>query len=244
MAALVALRTDHCPPDQLDAFVRPLLAESLRRREHRQPPFSTPTCSTALRYRSRRTCASPELLGERRRAGVVLELESGVVGGADDDVRSDGVEQGRSTDDRDLLRVAEVLGGRRARALPARRHVREHPRPVRARQGTAPARDPSARARCPRCGSPAARYQCVFHGSSGSSERLARRRALRRRQGHVDAECGSASAGNGGPRADHRVSEKEHFDPRSWGRAAEAAMADAVAASAGLLVSPGAPRIS
>src|SRR5262245_23323911 len=29
----VALHTDHCPPEQLDPFLRPLLEESLRRRE-------------------------------------------------------------------------------------------------------------------------------------------------------------------------------------------------------------------
>lgn len=35
----VALHTDHCPPDQLDTFLRPLLAESLRRRERSEPPL-------------------------------------------------------------------------------------------------------------------------------------------------------------------------------------------------------------
>jgi fructose/tagatose bisphosphate aldolase len=33
----------------------------------------------------------------------------------------------------------------------------------------------------------------------------------------------------------HGVREKEHFDPRSWGRAAEAVMANAIAARCELL---------
>jgi fructose-bisphosphate aldolase class II len=37
----------------------------------------------------------------------------------------------------------------------------------------------------------------------------------------------------------HGVSEKAYFDPRAWGRAAEAAMAKAVAAQCALLGSAG-----
>ena len=37
----------------------------------------------------------------------------------------------------------------------------------------------------------------------------------------------------------HDMNQKEHFDPRSWGRAAEAAMAEAVAAQCALLGSAG-----
>ena len=79
---------------------------------------------------------SSALLDECARAGVVLEVESGVVGGSEDDVSAEGVERERLyTTTEDLLRVAEVLGTGGARALPARRHVRKRARRIRARRG-------------------------------------------------------------------------------------------------------------
>ena len=36
---LIALHTDHCPPNQVDTFVRPLLEASRRRRERGEPPL-------------------------------------------------------------------------------------------------------------------------------------------------------------------------------------------------------------
>ena len=36
---LIALHTDHCPPDKLDGFPRPLLADSLERRERGGQPL-------------------------------------------------------------------------------------------------------------------------------------------------------------------------------------------------------------
>lgn len=38
-SVLVALHTDHAPPDKFDAFVRPLIAESRRRRERGAEPL-------------------------------------------------------------------------------------------------------------------------------------------------------------------------------------------------------------
>jgi len=100
------------PPNQLDAFVRPLLAESVRRRERGDPPLFNSHMfdgsSLALEENLR---ISLELLAECARAGVVLEVECGVVGGAEDDVSGEGTGRDRLyTTSEDLLRVAEVLG--------------------------------------------------------------------------------------------------------------------------------------
>ena len=52
----IALHTDHCPKDKLDAFVRPLLALSAGAGEdRRRARCSSRTCGTAPRYRWART---------------------------------------------------------------------------------------------------------------------------------------------------------------------------------------------
>jgi fructose-bisphosphate aldolase, class II len=79
---LVGLHTDHCPPDQVDAFVRPLLAESLRRRERGEPPlFNSHMFDGSSLSLEENLHNSSELLEECARADVVLEVECGIVGG-------------------------------------------------------------------------------------------------------------------------------------------------------------------
>jgi fructose-bisphosphate aldolase, class II len=239
----VALHTDHCPPDQLDTFVRPLLAESLRRREQREPPlFNSHMFDGSVLPLEENLRISSELLGECSRAGVVLEVECGVVGGAEDDVSGDAAERDRlytTTDD--LLRVADALGtGERGRYLLAATFGNVHgryapgevelrPEILRDGQGALAAAHPGAR------------FQYVFHGSSGASEtdlRDAVRYGVVKVNVDTDMQYAFTRA-----IADyvqtHDLGEKEHFDPRSWGRAAEAAMATAVTEQCALLGSAG-----
>jgi fructose-bisphosphate aldolase class II len=240
---LVALHTDHCPPDQLDSFLRPLLAESLRRRERREPPlFNSHMFDGSTLPLEENLRVSSELLAQCRRADVVLEVECGVVGGAEDDVGGEGVEHARLyTTTEDLLRVAEMLGtGERGRYLLAATfgnvhglyapgEVRLRPEILREGQGALASAHPGAR------------FQYVFHGSSGSSEkdlRDALRYGVVKVNVDTDMQYAFTRAVADHVRT-HGVSEKEHFDPRSWGRAAEASMAHAVAAQCALLGSAG-----
>jgi fructose-bisphosphate aldolase, class II len=249
---LVARHTDHCPPDQLDAFVRPLLAESVRRREHRQPPLfnSHMFDGSSLPLEENSSIAS-ELLAECARAGVVLEVECGVVGGAEDDVSSKGVEHSRLyTTTEDLLRVAAALGtGERGRYLLAATfgnvHGLEAPgsvhlRPEILREGQ----------NALGAAHPGARFQYVFHGSSGSSEQ-ALADAVRYGVVKVNVDTDMQYAFTravadhvlthyaGILKVDGGVGDKNAYDPRSWGRAAEAAMASTVAEQCALLGSAG-----
>jgi fructose-bisphosphate aldolase, class II len=239
----VALHTDHCPPGQLDTFVRPLLAESLRRREHgEQPLFNSHMFDGSSLPLEENLQISAKLLDDCSRAGVVLEVECGVVGGAEDDISGEAVERNRLyTTTHDLLRVADALGtGERGRYLLAATfgnvHGRYAPgevelRPEILREG----QDALAASH------PGARFEYVFHGSSGSSEKDLRD-AIRNGVVKVNIDTDMQYAFT---RAiaehvqTHGISQKEHFDPRSWGRAAETAMADAVAAQCALLGSAG-----
>jgi fructose-bisphosphate aldolase class II len=141
----------------------------------------------------------------------------------------------------DLLRVAEVLGtGERGRYLLAATFGNVHgrynpgdvdPRPEILRQG----QDALAAVR------PGSRFQYVFHGSSGSSEQElhdAVRYGVVKVNVDTDMQFVFTRAIADYVRA-HDVEEKEHFDPRSWGRAAEAAMAAAVTERCALLGSAG-----
>jgi fructose-bisphosphate aldolase, class II len=240
---LVALHTDHCPPNQLDAFVRPLLAESVRRRERGDSPLFNSHMfdgsSLALEENLR---ISLELLAECAPARVVLEVECGVVGGAEDDVSGEGTGRDRLyTTSEDLLRGAEVLGtGERGRYLLAATFGNVH--------GLYAAGDVELRPEILRDGQdalaaahPGARFQYVFHGSSGSSEKELRdaiRYGVVKVNVDTDMQFVFTRAIADHVRT-HGVREKEHFDPRSWGRAAEAAMANAVAARCELLDSAG-----
>jgi fructose-bisphosphate aldolase class II len=91
---------------------------------------------------------SSELLDECTRAGVVLEVECGVVGGAEDDVSGEAAERGRYL-------LAATFGNVHGCYAPGEVQLR----PEILREG----QDALAAAH------PGARFPYVFHGSSGSS---------------------------------------------------------------------------
>lgn len=248
---LVALHTDHCPPDRLDGFLRPLLADSLERRERgEQPLFHSQMFdgSTLLLEDNLRIAA--ELLDECARADVVLEVECGVVGGEEDGLRVEGAAERLYTTTQDLLRVAEVLGtGERGRYLLAATFGNVHgvyaPGNVKLRPRVlADGQKALAEAH------PGARFQYVFHGGSGSTPeeiseavsygvvkmnidsdtQYAFTRAV---AGHMFANYDSVLKVDGG------MGQKKAYDPRFWGREAEAAMATRVTATCEQLGSAG-----
>jgi fructose-bisphosphate aldolase class II len=248
----VALHTDHCPPDELEAFLRPLLADALRRMKRGEPllfnSYMFDGSSLPLEENLR---ISSELLEECTRAGVVLELECGVVGGAEDNVTGVGVEHDKLyTTTQDLLRVAEMLGtGERGRYLLAATFGNVHGAYA---PGQVKLRPEILRDGQEALGTvhPGARFQYVFHGSSGSSADELREAV---RYGVVKVNIDSdmqysftrAIANHvltryaGVLKVDGGIGEKSDYDPRSWGRSAEAAMAQAVAERCELLGSAG-----
>jgi fructose-bisphosphate aldolase class II len=119
-SVMIALHTDHCPPAQLDSFVRPLLADSRARRGRGEGPlFNSQMFDGSTLPLEENLRISSELLAECAAAGVLLELECGVVGGEEDAVSGAGMPADQLyTTTGDLLRVAEVLGtGERGRYL-------------------------------------------------------------------------------------------------------------------------------
>jgi fructose-bisphosphate aldolase class II len=241
----VALHTDHAPAERAQAFLGPLLAESATRvRAGAIPLFHSHMFDGSTLPLEENLRASEGWLRAARAAHAMLEVEVGVVGGAEDDVDGTGADPQRLyTTPGDLLRTVEVLGaGERGRYLLAATFGNAHGahapgrvvlRPEILREG----QEALARVR------PGARFDYVFHGSSGSA--LA---DLRTAVGYgvvkvnldTDAQYAftRAVAGHvldhwdGVLRVDDGLGDKRAYDPRAWGREAEAAMAARVAAAA------------
>jgi fructose-bisphosphate aldolase, class II len=238
----IALHTDHCPPEHVDGFLRPLLAASRERRlRGERPLFHSHMFDGSTLALDENLRLSAELLEQCRALDVVLEIECGVVGGEEDGIGGDDVASERLyTTPEDLLAVAGALGtGERGRYLLAATFGNVHglyaPGHVQLRpEILADGQDALAKAH------PGARFLYVFHGSSGSSPQDLRAAVAngvvkvnldseaqyaftRAAAGHMFSHYDGVLAVDGG------VGDKRAYDPRAWGGAAEAGMAARVA---------------
>jgi fructose-bisphosphate aldolase, class II len=248
----IALHTDHCPPEQADAFLRPLLAASQERRARgEQPLFHSHMFDGSTLALDENLRVSAELLEECRALDIVLEIECGVVGGEEDGIGGEGVASDRLyTTPEDLLSVAAALGtGERGRYLLAATFGNVHglyaPGHVQLRpEILADGQEALSGAH------PGARFLYVFHGSSGSTpdelraavangvvkvnlDSEAQYAFTRAAAGHMFSHYDGVLAVDGG------VGDKRAYDPRAWGGAAEAGMAARVAAACEQLGSAG-----
>jgi fructose-bisphosphate aldolase, class II len=236
----VGLHTDHCPPALLDAFLDPLIAASEARvRAGGDPLFNSHMFDGSTLELEENLAVSARLLERCRAARIVLEVEVGLVGGEEDGIRGGSGERLYTTTD-DLLRVAEVLGtGERGHYLLAAAfgnvhgvhppgHVRLRPEILRDGQRALAARHDGAR------------FDYVFHGSSGTSDGI-----LREAIGHgvvkvnLDTEAQYAftravaahmfTEYDGVLRLDGGIGRKAVYDPRAWNAKGQAGMAARVA---------------
>src|SRR3954468_9638069 len=87
---LVVPHGDHCPPEDLDTFLRPLLAESrARRRRGGQPLLLSRTVGGQGLPLEENLAIAPRLQPECAATAVILEVEIGAVGGEEDGIRGD-----------------------------------------------------------------------------------------------------------------------------------------------------------
>jgi fructose-bisphosphate aldolase class II len=247
----VALHTDHCPPEHVDAFLRPLLAASQERRERGEAPlFQSHMFDGSTLALDENLASSAELLEQCRALDIVLEIECGVVGGEEDGIGGDVARERLYTTSEDLLRVADALGtGERGRYLLAATFGNVHglyaPGHVELRPKIlGEGQEALGRAH------PGARFQYVFHGSSGSTpqelqaavafgvvkvnlDSEAQYAYTRAAAGHMFSHYDGVLAVDGG------VGDKRAYDPRAWGATAETGMAARVAQACADLGSAG-----
>ncbi|HVE64799.1 MAG TPA: class II fructose-bisphosphate aldolase [Mycobacteriales bacterium] len=235
----IALHTDHCPADKLDGFMRPLMAESAERHKSGQGPLfqSHMFDGSALPLEENLTIAE-QLLEECAAMDVILEIEAGVVGGEEDGVDNEGVPNEKLyTTPEDMLAVAERLGtGDRGRYILAATFGNVHGvykpgnvklRPTILRDGQQAVTDKYGEA---------AAFDLVFHGGSGSLlEEIRETIDYGVIKMNIDTDTQYAytrpiaghmlSNYDGVLKVDGEVGSKKVYDPRSYGKAAEASMA-------------------
>ncbi|HEV7208903.1 MAG TPA: class II fructose-bisphosphate aldolase [Mycobacteriales bacterium] len=233
----IALHTDHCPKDKLDGYLRPLLALSTERVKAGRPPlFQSHMWDGSAVELEENLSTARELLTACAAANIVLELEIGVVGGEEDGVANE-VNEKLYTTPGDMLRTAEVLGlGESGRYLLAATFGNVHGsykpghvklRPEILAEGQKFVGEKLAAGDKP--------FQLVFHGGSGSE--LSEIRSTLDYgvvKMNVDTDCQYAYtrpvAGHmfehydGVLKVDGDVGVKKNYDPRTWGKLAEANM--------------------
>lgn len=236
----IALHTDHCQPDRVDGFIRPLLAETSRRRARGLGPlFQSHMLDASALPLDENLAMAAELLEECAALEVMLELEIGIVGGVEDTMDHTHVDRRKLyTTPEDMMEVAERLGtGDRGHYLLAAVFGNVHGvykpgkvelRPAILREGQ--------EATHSRYGY---RHFLVFHGGSGSSlEDIRETVGYGVVKMNIDTDTQYALTRSvadhmfsnyaGVMKVDGEVGDKKVYDPRSYMRKAQQAMADRV----------------
>ena len=232
----IALHTDHCPANKLDGFVRPLLAISRERVAHGQDPlFQSHMWDGSAVPLGENLQIARELLELAAAAKIILEIEVGVVGGEEDGVVGE-INDKLYTTPEDALEMVAALGlGENGRYMAALTFGNVHgvykPGNVKLRPEILQAAQQAV----------AAKYgsekplDLVFHGGSGSlATEIADAVSYGVIKMNVDTDTQYAFTR---PVADHmmrnydgvlkvdgEVGNKKQYDPRVWGKAAEAGL--------------------
>ncbi|HET9302517.1 MAG TPA: class II fructose-bisphosphate aldolase [Propionibacteriaceae bacterium] len=236
----IALHTDHCPKDKLDGFVRPLLAASTERvKAGGLPIFQSHMWDGSAVPVEENLSIAEELLELTSAANVILEIEVGVVGGEEDGVAHE-INEKLYTTVEDGLRTVEVLGtGEKGRYIAALTFGNVHGV---YKPGAVKLRPEVLKEIQDEVGSKIGKerpFDLVFHGGSGSSlEEIRAAVDYGVIKMNIDTDTQYAftrpAAGHmftsydGVLKVDGDVGSKKAYDPRAWGKLAEAGMAKRV----------------
>ena len=247
----VALHTDHCAKGQLDSFVRPLLEVSAERvKSGLDPVFNSHMWDGSAVPLTENLEIAKELLAKTKAVGSILEIEVGVVGGEED-----GVEGGSGKDlfttVEDGMATVEALGlGENGRYLTALTFGNVHgsykPGSVKLKPELLDEIQKAVGAKY----SKDLPFDLVFHGGSGSTDKeIADAVSFGVIKMNIDTDTQyaftRAVAGHmfanyeGVLKIDGEVGNKKAYDPRAWGKLAEASMAARVVQAANQLGSAG-----
>ncbi|MGI5524822.1 class II fructose-bisphosphate aldolase [Micromonospora sp. CA-259024] len=236
----IALHTDHCPKDKLDGFVRPLMGISQERvKRGEEPLYQSHMWDGSAVPVAENLQIAAQLLDEAAKGKIVLEIEVGVVGGEEDGVEN-AINDKLYTTVEDGLAMVEALGlGEKGRYMAALTFGNVHgvykPGNVKLRPEILKQIQDAVGAKYGK-DKP---LSLVFHGGSGSllSEI---REALDYGVVKMNIDTDTQYAFTR-PVADHmlrnydgvlkidgEVGNKKQYDPRTWGKAAEAGLATRV----------------
>ncbi len=236
----VALHTDHCPKDKLDGFVRPLIEASTERvKNGGLPIFQSHMWDGSAVPLDENLEIARELLDKCAEARIILEIEVGVVGGEEDGIVGE-INDKLYTTPEDAIATVDALGtGEKGRYMTALTfgnvhgaykpgHVKLRPEILQRAQETVVEHLGLEAGSRP--------FDLVFHGGSGSSaEEIAAAVDYGVVKMNVDTDTQYAftrpvaahmfTSYDGVLKVDGEVGNKKQYDPRSWGKSAEAGMA-------------------
>ena len=236
----IALHTDHCPVEKLDSFMRPLLDIGAKRiASGLAPLFQSHMWDGSAVSMPENMKIADELITKSQAARTILEIEIGVVGGEEDGVEAKHDAKLYSTPE-DALMTVETLGwGERGRYMVAATFGNVHgvykpgnvvlqPKILRTLQDAV-----AATKSLPAGSKP---MDLVFHGGSGSlltEIREALDYGVIKMNIDTDTQYAFTRPVvdhvmknyDGVLKVDSEVGNKKAYDPRAWGKEAEAGMA-------------------
>lgn len=233
----VALHTDHCSKEKIDGWIRPLMEmEAEEVKAGRLPFFQSHMWDGSAVPLEENLEIAKEMLELSVKANTILEVEIGVVGGEEDGVVGE-INEKLYTTAEDGLKTVEALGlGEKGRYITALTFGNVHgvykPGHVKLRPEILGDIQKEVGAKVGK----EMPFDLVMHGGSGSS---AEEIATAVRNGvikmNVDTDTQYAFTRpvadwmmknyDGVLKIDGEVGNKKQYDPRSWGKAAEAGMA-------------------
>ncbi|MYT69978.1 MULTISPECIES: class II fructose-bisphosphate aldolase [unclassified Streptomyces] len=235
----IALHTDHCPKGKLDGYVRPLLDISAKRVEAGGLPlFQSHMWDGSAETLADNLDIAQELLAKAKAAHIILEIEITPTGGEEDGVSHEINDNLYTTVD-DAVRTVEALGlGEKGRYLLAASFGNVHgvykPGNVVLRPDLLADLNAGI---AEKYGKPAGSkpFDFVFHGGSGSTLeeiRTALENGVVKMNLDTDTQYAFTRpiAGHmfenydGVLKVDGEVGNKKTYDPRVWGKKAEAGM--------------------
>lgn len=233
----IAIHTDHCTADKLDSWVKPLLAiEAEQVKNGGLPTFQSHMFDGSTVPLEENLVIAAELLELSQAARTILEIEIGVVGGEEDGHTAEINDKLYTTAEDGLATVRALGAGEKGRYLTALTFGNVHgvykPGAVKLRPeilldiqkavGAEIGKDMP--------------FDLVFHGGSGSTaEEISAAVDNGVIKMNIDTDTQYAYTRpvvehmfknyDGVLKVDGEVGNKKAYDPRAWGKAAEAGMA-------------------
>jgi fructose-bisphosphate aldolase class II len=236
----IGLHTDHCPAEKLDGFMRPLLEIGAQRiKDGKQPLFNSHMWDGSAVDMPENMKVARELLDKSVAAHTVLEIEIGVVGGEEDGVEAKHDAKLYSTPEDAILTIETLGHDAKARYMVAATFGNVHgvykpgnvvlqPKILKTLQDAV-----AAKLGLPAGSKP---MDLVFHGGSGSLlSEIRESLDYGIIKMNIDTDTQYAFTRpvadymlknyDGVFKIDGEVGVKKIYDPRAWGKVAEAGIA-------------------
>ena len=230
----IVVHTDHCQKDKIDTWVKPLIAISTERvKKGLEPLFQSHMWDGSAVPMEENLTIADELLALTSAAKQILEIEVGVVGGEEDGVAAE-INEKLYTTVEDGLRTIEVLGmGEKGRYITALTFGNVHgvykPGAVKLRPEVLKEIQDAVGAKYGK-DKP---FDLVFHGGSGSTaQEISDAVDYGVIKMNIDTDTQYAFTRpvvdymlknyDGVLKIDGEVGNKKQYDPRAWGKIAEA----------------------